>query len=52
MSPTASVRKCNGPHCGLGKHIIEGDVLEIKEKTFTVKEDMDCKVSNCLYVLF
>ncbi|MCG8076000.1 MAG: GIY-YIG nuclease family protein, partial [Candidatus Thiodiazotropha taylori] len=46
-----SVSKCNEPRCGLCKFIIEGSTLQLKNKTFRVKENMNCTVKNVLYVL-
>ena len=45
------VSKCNEPRCGLCKSIIEGSCLNLKDKTFHVKENMNCTVRNVLYVL-
>ena len=45
------VSKCNEPRCGLCKSIIEGSCLNLKDKTFHVKENMNCNVRNVLYVL-
>lgn len=45
------VSKCNEPRCGLCKNIIEGTSLQLKQKTFHVREDMNCTVQNVLYVL-
>ncbi|MCG7874810.1 MAG: GIY-YIG nuclease family protein [Candidatus Thiodiazotropha endolucinida] len=45
------VSKCNEPRCGLCKNIIEGSSLQLKQKTFHVREDMNCTVQNVLYVL-
>ena len=45
------VSKCNEPRSGLCKSIIEGSCLKLKEKTFHVKENMNCTVRNDLYVL-
>ena len=45
------VSKCNEPRCGLCKSIIEGSCLKLKDKTFHVKEHMNCTVRNVLYVL-
>ena len=45
------VSKCNEPRCGLCKSIIEGSCLKLKDKTFHVKENMNCTVRNVLYVL-
>ena len=43
--------KCNEQRCGLCKSIIEGSCLKLKDKTFHVKEHMNCTVRNVLYVL-
>ena len=45
------VSKCNEPRCGLCKSIIEGSCLRLKDKTFHVKEHMNCTVRNVLNVL-
>ena len=45
------VSKCNKPRCGLCKSITEGSCLKSKDKTFHVKENMNCTVRNVLYVL-
>lgn len=46
-----TVSKCNQPRCGLCDYIVEGSNLKIKNKTFHVKENMDCTVERVLYVL-
>ena len=48
---SAKVTRCNEPRCGLCKHLIEGSTITLQNKTFHVKEDMDCAVQNVLYVL-
>ena len=50
-STPPSVSKCNEPRCGLCSFIIEGSTLALSNKTFHVKENMDCTVRNVLYVL-
>ena len=45
------VSKCNESRCGLCKSIIEGSCLNSNDKTFHVKENMNCTVRNYLYVL-
>ena len=45
------VSKCNEPRCGLCSCLIEGSTLQLKDKTFYVKESMNCTVKNVLYVL-
>ena len=45
------VKKCNEPRCGLCSFIIEGNSLKLGDKSFHVKESMDCTVQNVLYVL-
>ena len=48
---SAKVTRCNEPRCGLCKHLIEGSTITLQNKTFHVKEDMDCAVQTVLYVL-
>ena len=50
-STPPSVSKCNEPRCGLCSFIIEGEKLLLNNKTFHVRENMDCTVKNVLYVL-
>ena len=50
MKPV-KVSRCNEPRCGLCDYLIEGSKLEIKDKIFHVKENMNCTVQNVLYVL-
>ena len=50
-STPPSVSKCNEPRCGLCSFIIEGSTLKLNNKTFHVKESMNCTVKNVLYVL-
>ena len=45
------VTKCNGPRCGLCKHIKEGPSFSFKGKTFTVNADMNCTVKNVIFVI-
>ena len=47
----AKVTRCNEPRCGLCEHIVEGSSITLGNKTFHVKENMDCTVQNVLYVL-
>lgn len=51
QSSSPTVSKCNEPRCGLCRFIIEGSDLSLGNKTFHVKENMDCTVKNVLYVL-
>jgi len=51
INKTASVSKCKEPRCALCDYLVEGNTLEIKGRTFYVKENMDCKVKNVMYVL-
>ena len=48
---SAKVTRCNEPRCGLCEHIVEGSSIFLGNKTFHVKENMDCTVQNVLYVL-
>ena len=47
---TPCVSKCNEPRCDLYKINFEGSCLKLKDKTFHVKENMNCTVRNVLYV--
>ena len=48
---TARVRKCGESRCGLCDYIVEGNCINLNNKTFYVKENMDCTVKNVIYVL-
>ena len=48
---TAYVRKCGESRCGLCDYIVEGNSINLNNKTFHVKENMDCTVKNVIYVL-
>ena len=45
ITPTC-VSKWNDQRCGLCKSIVEGSCLKLKDKTFPVKENMNCTVRN------
>ena len=48
---TPVVERCGEPRCSLCNFLIEGTTFQLKNKIFHVKESMDCRVSNVLYVL-
>ena len=48
---TAYVRKCGGSRCGLCDYIVEGNCINLNNKTFYVEENMDCTVKTVIYVL-
>ena len=48
---TPCICKCKEPRCGLCNYITEGPSLTLNNKTFHVKENMNCTDENVLYVL-
>lgn len=49
----ACVKKCNEPRCGTCPYLLEGKAFIFKNNNykFTVRNDMNCKSSNLIYVI-
>ena len=44
---TAYLRKSGKSWCGLCDYIVKGNSVNLNNKTFYVKENMDCAVKKC-----